>query len=268
MLRHTYPLPLSLIIVLASLPALAQDAATYTAAGPQRDPAAVIAVQQAVIALGGFAVAAQIADATVTGTIQPADGGHLKAGTFVWMDAPPEFRYEIRTVDATRVFASGHGFPANQVGARTRPLLQHMATATLPFHLPALVLARELQDARYSVLLVGSVVVNGALAVHVRISLNTDSVSAAVTPQDWYFDSSSGLPIRVEHRLPDNHHANDCAVEAEDFSNFQTVKGLQVPFHMTIYEDGVLQGAATVGSVNFNTGLSSSEFDLAVGGAQ
>ena len=262
-------LPLSLLLTITALvPGAAQTTDTSAPLTTVRDPQALSVIQQAVIALGGFAVPAQITDATVTGTIQPADGGHLKAGTFVWMDAPPEFRYEIRTVDATRVFASGHGFPANQVGARARPLLQHMATATLPFHLPALVLARELQDARYSVLLVGSVVVNGALAAHVRISLNTDSVSAAVTPQDWYFDSSSGLPIRVEHRLPDNHHANDCAVEAEDFSNFQTVKGLQVPFHMTIYEDGVLQGAATVGSVNFNTGLSSSEFDLAVGGAQ
>jgi hypothetical protein len=255
-------------ILVAGVGALAQDSTPSAAPLPQRDSAALAVIQQAVIALGGFKAAGQIANATVTGTIQPTSGSHLKAGTFVWIDAPPEIRYEVRTSDGTQVFASGHGYPANQRNAATMPLLQHMATAILPFHLPALVLARELQDTCYTIRLVGIGTVGGVPVVCVHISLDADPVSAMVTPQDWYFDTSSGLPVRVLHRLPDNHHADEYIREADDFSNFRAVNGLLVPFCMVSYEDEAPEATATINSVTFNTALSSTQFDLAVGEAQ
>lgn len=93
---------------------------------PQRDPAAVAAVHQAVTALGGSAAVGLVMDATVTGTIQPASGSSLTAGKFKWEDAPPEFRYSLQTGAETRVFASGHGRsaptgPRTQAAASTTP---------------------------------------------------------------------------------------------------------------------------------------------------
>lgn len=232
---------------------------------PQRDPAAVVAVQQAVTALGGFTAAGLILDARVTGTIAPASGSSLPAGSFVWEDAPPEFRYTLQTPTEARVFASGHGQPVFEKNGVVHALFPHMATASLPFHLPAVVLAHQLRNVNCSVKLIGNTTVASNPAIHVRMSVDTDPVSAQVTPEDWYFNSVTGLPLRVEYRLPENRRADDFSVETEEFSNFQAVSGLQIPYLITIYRDEVLQGAATINSVAFNVGLSSSEFDLLPG---
>ena len=232
---------------------------------PQRDTAAVAAVQEAVTALGGYTAVGLIVDARVTGTIAPASGSSLPAGRFVWEDAPPEFRYTLQTPTGARAFVSGHGQPAFEKNSVVHALYPHMATASFPFHLPAVVLAHQLGNVNCSVRLIGNSTVAGNPAIHVRMSVDTNSVSAQVTPQDWYFNSVTSLPLRVEYRLPQNRRPDDFSVEAEEFSNFQKVNGLQIPYRITIYRDGVLQGAATINSVAFNVGLSPSEFDLLQG---
>ncbi len=256
-------LTLAGILALVAGYALAQTTATSTT--PQRDSAAVAIVQQAVTALGGFASASQISDATVSGTITPVAASSLKAGTFIWEDAPPEFRYTIQTATETRVFVSGHGQPAYEKGGVVSPLFPHMATASMPFHLPALVLARWIANTNASITLAANDVVAGTTVIHVHMSLNTDAISSQVTTQDWYFDIGTAIPLRVEYRLPDNRQPQDFVVEAEQFSNFQTVNGLQIPYQITIIRDGAVQGVGTIKSVAFNTGLSSTEFDLVQG---
>jgi hypothetical protein len=253
MYRPSLPLVL-LMTVIAALPSAAQT--------PVRDPRAIAVVQEAVMALGGFTAVGQIMDATVTGTILPANRSNLTAGMFRWEDAPPEFRYTLQTAAETRVFASGHGRPAYINKGVVHSLMPHMASASMPFHLPALVLAKWVNNPDASIQLASSGALAGTAAVHVHISLNTDSVSSEVTSEDWYIDPATGLPLRVEYRLPDNRRPEDFSVEAEEFSNFQVVNGVHIPWQITIYRDGVLQGVGTVNSAVFNTGLSSSEFDL------
>lgn len=249
-------------VVLLARSANGQDAAT-SPPSPQRDSAAVAAVQQAINALGGSAAVSQIFDAKVTGTIIPANAtSSLMGGSFVWDDAPPEFLDTLQTSTDTREFASGHGQPASEKNGVVSALPPYMAQASLPVHLPGIVLAQLLANQNCSIKWVGSTTVSGHAAVRVHMSVDTDAVSSLVTPEDWYLDAVTGLPLRVEYRAPESHHPNDFSVEADEFSKFQTVNGLQIPYQITFYEDGTLKGVAIINSVAFNVGLSSSEFDL------
>jgi len=72
------------------------------------------------------------------------------------------------------------------------------------------------------------------------------------TPQDWYFDSMTGLPLRVEFQIPTSENANDSLPASMDFSNFQTVTGVLVPFQLRITEGPVIL-VSTVTSATFNT---------------
>ncbi|PYU28563.1 MAG: hypothetical protein DMG32_02285 [Acidobacteria bacterium] len=235
---------------------------------PQRDPQALLIIQKSLAAMGGAAAAAGVTDTDITGSLKPSSGSFVEAGTFRWQTAGSEFRYEKRAGSSIQVLVSGHGHPANIRNGTVTPLSLHTALANPPLHLPALILADVLANQGYSVTLLGKTTVNGVAAIKVHISLDTDLVRALVTPQDWYFNATTGLPSRVEHRLPDNAHPQTYANGAEEFSNFQLISGVLVPFTIVAYEEGVQVAGATVNSIKFNQGINPSEFDAPQGGAQ
>ena len=234
----------------------------------QRDPQALAILQNSIAAMGGLAAAAQVTDTVVMGNVQPAASSSVKPGTFTWKTAGPDFRYEKQSATASQVFVSGHGQPASIRGGAVTSFKPHITLANPPLHLPALFLTTVLGNKQYSVNFVGKADVNGAPAVKVRISLDTDPLSSLVTPQDWYFDAASAIPLRVEHRLPDNRRPENFVLAADEFADFRVVAGLLVPFKITSYEEGKLVAVETVTAVSFNNGLTSSEFDAPTGGAQ
>jgi len=108
--------------------------------------------------------------------------------------------------------------------------------------------------------------------VRVRTSLDEDRISSVVSPQEWYLDATTGLPLRVEFRVPeishDITHPLDYEAEAFDFSNYQRVGGMLVPHSLAAYSQGSPKAVIMVTSVNFNQGLSPTEFDAPTGGTQ
>ena len=234
----------------------------------QRDPQALLVVQQSLAAMGGATAAAQVTDAVCTGAVQPVARSQVKASTFTWKIKGTDFRYQSSTGSSTRIFVSGHGHPASVRDGVVKALSPHMALANPPFELPALVLAPEASDTRYTVTLGGSSTVEGTAAIKVHTRLETDVVTSLVTAQDWYFDVVTRLPLRVEHRLPDNLRPDHYVNAAEEYSDFRVVSGMLVPFRISLYEDGVQVAIVTLDSVKFNQGLSGADFDAPQGGGQ
>lgn len=257
-------LVLSFVLILFSSPQLSSQQSTTL---PQRDAQALAVLQNAVAAMGGSAAVSQVADTVISGNIQLSPGSAAQASTFTWKTAGPNFRYEFKSGTTTQIFVSGHGNPANARNGTVKALSPLIALANPPLHFPLLVLASVAANSNYSVTLGGKTTVNGTPAVKVHIFLNTDMLSALVSAQDWYFDAVSGLPLRVEHRLPDNHRPEHYVQATEDFADFRIVSGLLVPFKITSYESGSLVAVETISSVSFNNGLSSTEFDVPAGGA-
>lgn len=246
--------------------ATGQNATTSVSALPQRDPSAVSLLTTVISVMGGTVAISAVKDATVVGTITPTADSSTKAGTLTLKDAPPEFLSEIQSAADTSIFASGNGKPASSRQGIVTSLLPHMAQAVRPWHLPGVVLNRELADPAYTLTLAGPAAVNGTAALHVHISLDADKVSAEVTPQEWYFDAATGLPLRVEYRLPDSLRPDSFDKAAAEFSRFQRVNGILIPMQIVVYGNEARAAVITMSSVVFNSGLTALDFELPTGG--
>ena len=237
----------------------------------QRDTQAVTAVQTAITAQGSQSAIGAIANAVVQGTIVPTQSSTVNGGDFKWesdfSESTYEFRSEMQIGGTTRVFATGHGNPAFYNGKTVRRLFSHVAYASVPFHLPAVVLFRELNDPNRSLQFVGTTTINGTRGVHIRTYVATGPIETELSVHHWYFDSSTGLPVRVEYRTPNTLDMRDNIPAAVDFSNYKVIDGIAVPLTITASEDGKVVSTATVLIVTFNSGVSPTDFDLKTGGA-
>jgi hypothetical protein len=238
----------------------AASAATHS---PQRDSAAISTLQSAITALGGSNAVGGIQDCILTGSILNGDG---TSKTFNWTIAGNEFRIE--TTDAnggSNVFLSGHGSPAWVLNGNTSALNYYVASANLPFYLPPYVLFQELNNPIYTFKYVGAVALNGKNVVQVHISDDSDPLGTLVTPQEWYFDPVSFLPLRVQYREPSNENAADYASATFDLPQFAPFNGLLIPTTIS-YSNSSANETITIGAVTFNSGVSQSVFDPRQGG--
>ena len=233
---------------------------------PIRDAQAIATIQSAITALGGTQNIAAIQDSTIQGTQQDRANPEVAPLAFTWQQSGAEFRDFIQATDHTYTSVSGHGSPAQQLKGQWSRVNYHVARANLPFELPALVLYRELENATYTLHYIGLTTIEGKSALHLRTSDDTDKVGTLVTPQEWYFDPVSFIPIRVEYRVPHPRNASQWTPVSIGYRNYQTQNDVAIPFELDINPGGGFI-VATVNSVTFNSSLSSSIFDP-TGGVQ
>jgi hypothetical protein len=253
---------IAVLIVTVGLIATAR-AAAHT---PQRDAAAISTLQSAITALGGANVIAGIQDCILTGSFLYSDG---TSKTFNWTIAGSEFRRELDFPNGgTSVFFSGHGSPAWSQNGTISALNYHVARANLPLYLPPYVLFQELNNSVYTLKYVGLVQLNGKNAVQVHISDDSDAVGTLVTPQEWYFDPVSFLPLEVQFRQPSNENAGDYANATYTFSPFVPVNGVLVPSTISYSQDNAPDRTIAINSITFNTGVSQNIFNPPQGSGQ
>jgi hypothetical protein len=238
-------------------------AASAAPQGPERDSAAISTLQSAITALGGSNAVAAIQDCILTGSTN----SNGMSRTFKWTIAGSEFRQEMATANgATGVFVSGHGSPAWTLNGNTAALNYHVARANPPLYLPPYVLFQELSNPIYTLKYVGVVQLNGKNALQVHISDDSDSVGTLVTQQEWYFDSVSFMPLRVQFREPANENAANYINATFDFSQFGAINSVLVPSAISYSNDNGGNRTITIGAVTFNSGVSQSLFDPPQGG--
>jgi hypothetical protein len=224
-----------------------------------------VTLQAAINAMGGQAAVNLINDSVVTGAANPLDGSG-QVGTFAWKTLGYEYRYEFQAADQN-IFVSGHGQPASAQNGAVIAQPMHIALAKPALHLPFIVISRMLANSEYSALAMGPVPLpNGGVALQVRTFSNADPLFTVATTEDWYFDPVTGLPVTVAFCMPNRNDANDCVAGSMDFSDYREFSGILVPFALVIAQEGSPTSVASVTSIVFNVGLSSSEFDLQAGG--
>lgn len=261
-------LPIALVSGLFVVPGAAQQT-------PQRDPQAILVLERALTALGGSAGTATIQDAVTRGHIQPSPGSATQAGSFVWKNSwvggTHEFSAETQSDgDGERTLVvSGHGHPA-AIDRGTLVTLPGASALEPAAHLPSRVLLAELNDPQYSFGGPTQAVVRGkGPAIRVHVELNGDTETRRAGSQDWFFDLSTWLPLRLEYNVP---LAPDPSLtrtvptqylrEAIDYSNFKDVGAAVLPFTLTTYEQDKQVAIITLESVTFNNDLTPSEFDV------
>jgi hypothetical protein len=263
MRRFTFSVCLFILIWTACPMLVAQTVPTPSSpqATPVRDPVAVSTIQSAIAAMGGVTAVGTIQSSIAQGTsVDTPDDGNGSTN-FVWSHSGQEFRYENVAAVGSHVFVSNSGSPCDIEGNTVVPSASHVARASLPFHIPALVLFNELSSSNYTLIYVGVAPLNGISAVHIQTIDHSDPVGQLVTPQDWYFDSTTSLPVSVQYRIPSAADPQIWFAGSISFGNYQAVNGALLPFRLTIQEG---EGAAptvvaTISSITFNTPISSTQ---------
>lgn len=231
----------------------------------ERDVAAIGIINNAIQALGGSASVLQITDCTVQGSIQIGADASAPIGNFTFMASKNGFRYGVQFPNGEqKLFLSGTGTPVSYRNGVAHYPGSQVARAALPFYVPGFVLAAELANPNYSVTLVGQETRNGISVTHIHTVDTSDEEGSKVTHQDWYFDSTTSLPVAVEYRIPDDIDLMKFAPGSDEFSDYRPVNGVLVPFAIRASLGGSPK-FITVSSVAFNTGISPLEF---TGGAQ
>lgn len=252
---------LCLCLLAASIPSFAQQ----SAAVPQRDPSALAVLQTALSAMG-VQLSPPPSSVQVTGSTNPVGSSGFAVGTFTCTVSITSSGYEFcnhfQSGNGIQIFVSGHGAPAISVNGTVKPFLGHMTMASSQGDVPIPVLLEAYLNPAYTVTESATARIGNTAATHVHISNDADQVTRAVTPQEWYFDPTSGLPLHEDYRAPDPLDAMTWTAGARDFGNYQSVGGLVVPSQVTNSVGGTAMSITTISSVQLNVPVAQSQFDL------
>src|SRR5262249_7504460 len=135
---------LLLIILCLSVSSLAQ----------QRDPAAILALQQAITAMNANLLLAQTTSALCIGSIQGIQGSGVQSGTFTWEHqfsaSGFQFRSEFQNSTRNNIFVFDGTTASSSNNGSIATIRSYMAQGLAPVHLPAVVLNMFLANTNYA----------------------------------------------------------------------------------------------------------------------
>jgi hypothetical protein len=269
------PLPSALFLSVLLITSAAFGQSTSPSTGSSvRDPQALATVQTALAAMGGTAAIGQVQKSVTTGTTIDQPATQNSATNFTWTYAGSNFRDENDAPSRGHILVSNGGTPQDFRNGAWSAVPAVISRINLPYHVPALVLLNEINNAGYSIVYIGSTTLNGQNAIHVLTRDDSDSAGHLFTPQDWYFDPSTGLPLSVQYQFPVSQNpvpvSQDPSASVQvsiGFSNYNAVGGILVPLQLNIVA-GPISCVATISSVVFNSTIDPSGFTPNTGGAQ
>jgi hypothetical protein len=237
---------------------------------PTRDAQALLILAQSLTAAGGAQALATAKDFTATGTITYNWAGERVQGSVTFRGLGlDDFRLDAVLPGGTRSWAV-----SNLVGA----LKETDGTVTsIPLHnavnlggltFPYFAMLAALADTTTSVTYVGQVQLNGAQAYQVRVarSFGLHGRGAAtveqLTTRDFFIDAGTYLPVEIQDTTHPIRGSSEGYRHEIDYSAYQTVNGLRVPFSVAEKVAGQTIWTARISSISFNTGLAESDFQL------
>lgn len=233
------------------------------------DASAVI--HGAIAALGGEGAIASLRNVHATGTIVLLEDDSKPSLAFTWDDdfsgSKFEFRDEIRDGPNVRVFFSGGGSPAQLVNGKKQNLFTFVADAAPPLHLPAVLLFRRRNGGVLKNTIVAQEMLDGKAVVHTRLANETGSPADVLQVQDWYIEEGTGLPLRVDYRVPSTVDTTTFEEAQANYSDYRSVNGVYFPFHIEVSQNKQHASSVIIDSISTNESPSPALFGTS-GGAQ
>lgn len=131
---------------------------------------------------------------------------------------------------------------------------------------PVFLVSRALSNTSYTVSPMDAETQNGVAVEHMVIYEPSGSAMQQATQIqglgqiDLYLNSSSLQPVRISFNThPDNNALINIPIQVQ-FSNYQVVQGISIPYHIQKYIQNSLALDMTVTGVQINTGLPASDF--------
>jgi hypothetical protein len=228
-----------------------------------KDPAAIAAIQLALKSMGGQPTITAVNDATFIGQYQGSAGSASDSGQVTWKSIGVSVRCDTSSAAGSSTFTvqNGSGLVENTAGNVT-PMDSRLALTLYPFHLPSVVLLYLLNDPNHSLAVIQD---TGSTPNIVHIQAQTQMSNPALTPftrQDWYIDTSLGLPTRVTYYLPNTTNPALDGTASVVFSSWQPTSSSYSPRDIQILNNGTQVSSVRFGVPQFNLGLQSAIFQL------
>ena len=253
-----------LVLVLVAIPGL-----VLAQSQPTSDPTALAFASQSIMAMTG---GNPVSDVTLTGNSTWIAGSDNETGAATLYAKGTESRIDLNLTGGTRTdIRNDFGtYPqgTSVVGSGTQQTWAlHNCWINASWFFPALSVLAATSDPTVILKYVGQETRNGTLVQHIQsfryISATRPiitTVTQSVSTMDIYLDAGSLLPIAFVFNVhADDDAATNIGVEI-DFSNYQAVNGIQVPFHVQKLISNGLALDLVVSSAVFNSGLSDSLF--------
>ena len=235
---------------------------------PPSDPQAVAFAAQSIAALTNGNV---VKDVTLTGSVtwSAGNGSHTGTATLLALGAG-ESRIDLALPRGTRteIRDISTGIPLGKwIGesGKTGAVAYHNCMTDAVWFFPAL---GSLSAGNNIVLsYIGPETRNGSSVQHIRSYMYQagpttlpDPLSQQLSTMDFYLDAATMVPFSVVFNThPDGNASVNISNEIE-FSNYQLVSGILVPFRIQKYLSGTLIADLSVSSAVFNSGIPISDF--------
>jgi len=223
--------------------------------------------------LSALASGQAITDVALSGTARRIAGSDDETGTAtlkalaagassVNLTLPSGQRSEIRNLSAATPAGAWSGPDGISHAVAYHNLLTEPA-----WFFPAFAIARRLSGSGFVATYVGQETHDSQAVEHVLVSQTSSIQNPNGTPTlqhltqtDFFLDSTTFLPAAISFDThPDNDMGLDIPIEVR-FSDYRSVNGAQVPFHVQRYLNNILSLDSQVESVTLNSGLSASTF--------
>jgi hypothetical protein len=269
---RSFAFAVAFLCCIFALSASAQQASTTATQNPQ----AVALATNSIAVLSG---SAQITDVTLTGTATRIAGSDVGTGTVTLKALGTlDSRMDLSLSSGTRseIRNASNGAPQGSwlaPNGSVSNMAMHNCFTDAAWFFPAFTVLSQASSPYVTAIYVGAETKNNVAVQHLRFA----SVSAAqpagssglpgaaaslatLSSTDVYLDSTSLLPVALAFNThPDNDTLTNIPVEI-DFSNYQVVNGVQIPFHIQKFLNGSLFLDLTIQAATLNSGLTDSVF--------
>lgn len=229
-----------------------------------RDATAISLMQKAASAMA----TAIPNDSSATGSLTIVEGTSTQNGTFQFLTRGTAETAEQITLPSEQrvvIFSSGNAKEVRGSNTNTPPLEESITDQYEDFPLPFLLSVLNNTDSAYQY--IGQETLNGESVQHVKTWDTFASNShlqqlAPFSTRDIWFDSTSGLPVKIAYvRQAGEGNVPKFPVELL-FSTYTTVNGVQFPFQIHKSYNGTPWETISIQSVSFNTGLTDANFPV------
>jgi len=237
---------------------------------PVSDPSAVAFATQAYAALTGKT---NISDVTLTATATRTAGSDVEAGTMTLKAlGTGESRFDLNSNSGTRSevrnLSNGAGGFWIGLDGVTHPVASHNCLTDASWFFPPLSILSQLSSPGLVITYVGEETRAGTTVQHLHFVFQSAVPSTSPTApllrqlgaEDYYLDAASLLPVALTFNThPDNNALASIPIEV-DFSNYQAVDGIKIPFRIQEFLNGTSFLDISIQSATLNSGLASSDF--------
>jgi hypothetical protein len=237
---------------------------------PQRDPSGVALLLEAAAPLSG---GTPINDATLAATARRIAGSDNESGNATLkVTASGQSRLDFSFPSGRRSEVRG-GSDDSPLGSWTGPdgvshqVPLHNLLSDPAWFFPALLVVRAATKSDRAISYVGHETQDGVAVDHVTVYEQASepwpefaTLLQRLTQLEIFLDAATHLPVAVTFDThPDDDALTNIPIRVR-YSDYRSVNGIAVPFHVQRFINNGLVLDLQVQTVNFNTGLSASDF--------